>query len=74
MRDFNRLFGDCFEAAGPVEVNGRGTRDSYAMVDSDRCRRAMPALTNSLVLADKSALRRSLPDGGVPPAASDAGS
>lgn len=83
MRDFNRLFGDCFEAAGPVEVNGRGTRDSYAMVDSDRCRRAMPALTNSLVLADsetvmgtvpKSALRRTLPDGGMPAAASDAGS
>ncbi len=84
MRDFNRLFGDCFEAAGPVEVNGRGPRDSYTMVDSDRCRRAMPALTSSLVLADseavmgivpKSALRRSLPDGGAPPpAAPDAGS
>jgi hypothetical protein len=83
MRDFNRLFGDCFEAAGPVEVNGRGPRDSYAMVDSDRCRRAMPALTNSLVLADsetvmgtvpKSALHRTLPDGGMPPAATDAGS
>jgi hypothetical protein len=84
MRDFNRLFGDCFELAGPVEVNGRGPRDSYTMVDSDRCRQAMPGLTNSLVLADsetvmglvpKSALRRTLPDGGAPPPAPpDAGS
>ncbi|HEY3587119.1 MAG TPA: hypothetical protein VGK85_08200 [Myxococcaceae bacterium] len=85
MRDFNRLFGDCFELAGPVEVNGRGPRDSYTMLDSDRCRQAMPGLTNSLVLADsetvmglvpKSALRRTLPDGGAPPppAPPDAGS
>ena len=84
MRDFNRLFGDCFEQAGPVELNGRGPRDSYTRVDSDRCRRAMPGLVNSLVLADsetvmglvpKSALRRTLPDGGAPPPAPpDAGS
>ena len=82
MRDFNRLFGDCFEAAGPVEVTGRGPRDSYTLLDSDRCRRTMPAMTNSLVLADgesvmgivpKSALRRTLPDGGTPAAAPDAG-
>lgn len=83
MRDFHRLFGDCFEPAGPVEVTGRGPRDSYTMVDSDRCRRAMPAMANSVVLADsesvmglvpKSALRRTLPDGGTPAAAPDAGS
>ena len=84
MRDFNRLFGDCFEQAGPVEVSGRGPRDSYTMVDSDRCRRSMPGLVSSLVLADsetvmgivpKSALRRTLPDGGAPPPAPpDAGS
>ena len=82
MRDFNRLFGDCFEPAGPVEVNGRGTRDSYSMVDSDRCRRSMPAMANSVVLADaqsvmgivpKSALQRVPPDGGTPPALPDAG-
>lgn len=84
MRDFNRLFGDCFELAGPVEVNGRGPRDSYTMVDSDRCRRTMPGLVDSIVLADsetvmglvpKSALKRTLPDGGAPPPAPpDAGS
>jgi hypothetical protein len=52
------------------------------MLDSDRCRRAMPAMANSLVLADsesvmgivpKSALRRTLPDGGAPAATPDAG-
>ncbi len=82
-RDFNRFFGDCFEPAGPVEVSGKGTRDSYAMVDSYRCRTAMPALANSVVLADgqavlgvvpKSALQRTLADGGPPPAPPDAGS
>ena len=77
-RDFSRLFGDCFEPAGPVEVNGRGTRDSFAMVDSYRCRNAMPGMVNSVILADsqtvlgvvpKSALQRTPVDGGTPPPA-----
>jgi hypothetical protein len=82
-REFNRLFGDCFESAGPVEVTGRGTRDSFALADSARCRAAHPTMVNSLVLADsdavlgvvpKSALQRTLPDGGTPaPPAADAG-
>lgn len=80
-RDFNRLFGDCFESAGPVEVNGRGTRDSFTMVDSSRCRTNLPTMVNSVVLADsqsvlgvvpKSALRREPIDGG-PAAPPDAG-
>ena len=80
-REFNRLFGDCFEPAGPVEVSGRGTRDSFAMVDSYRCRTAMPGMANSVVLADgqtvlgvvpKTALQRVLLDGGTP-AVPDAG-
>jgi len=82
-RDFGRLFGDCFEPAGPVEVTGKGTRDSYAMVDSYRCRNAMPGLVNSVVLADsqtvlgvvpKAALQRTAVDGGASPAPPDAGS
>jgi hypothetical protein len=81
-RDFNRYFGDCFESAGPVEVNGKGTRDSFAMADQARCRQALPTLVNSVVLADsqtvlgvvpKSALQRTLADGGAPPAPPDAG-
>jgi hypothetical protein len=82
-RDFNRYFGDCFEPAGPVEVNGRGTRDSFAMADSARCRQQLPTLVNSVVLADaqtvmgvvpKSALQRTPVDGGTPtPAPPDAG-
>ena len=80
-REFNRLFGDCFEPAGPVEVTGRGTRDSFTMVDSYRCRTAMPGMANSVVLADgqtvlgvvpKTALQRVLLDGGTP-AVPDAG-
>jgi hypothetical protein len=82
-RDFNRYFGDCFEPAGPVEVNGRGTRDSFSMADSARCREQLPTLVNSVVLADaqtvmgvvpKSALQRTPVDGGAPaPALPDAG-
>ena len=80
-REFNRLFGDCFEPAGPVEVTGRGTRDSFTMLDSSRCRTAMPGMANSVVLADsqtvlgvvpKTALQRVLLDGGTP-AVPDAG-
>jgi len=65
-----------------VEVNGRGTRDSFAMADQARCRQALPTLVNSVVLADaqtvlgvvpKSALQRTLVDGGTPPAPPDAG-
>ena len=85
VRDFNRLFGDCFEPAGPVEVSGRGPRDSYTMTDSYRCQKAMPGMVNSVVLADsqavmgvvpKSALQRVQPDAGTaaPPAPPDAGS
>lgn len=80
-RDFNRLFGDCFEPAGPVEVNGKGTRDSFTMLDTNRCRTAMPGMVNSVVLADsqtvlgvvpKTALTRVYVDGGTP-APPDAG-
>ena len=79
--EFNRLFGDCFEPAGPVEVNGRGTRDSFTMVDSSRCRTSLPGMQNSVVLADsqtvlgvvpKSALTRVFVDAGTP-APPDAG-
>ena len=81
-RDFNRMFGDCFEPAGPVEVNGRGTRDSFTMVDTSRCRSLLPGMVNSVVLADsqtvlgvvpKTALTRVVVDGGPPPAPPDAG-
>jgi hypothetical protein len=81
IRDFNRLFGDCFEPAGPVEVTGRGPRDSYTMVDSYRCHNAMPGMVNSVVLADsqtvmgvvpRSALQKVPVDGGTP-ASPDAG-
>jgi hypothetical protein len=81
-RDFNRMFGDCFEPAGPVEVNGRGTRDSFTMLDTSRCRSLLPGMVNSVVLADsqtvlgvvpKTALTRVVVDGGAPPAPPDAG-
>jgi hypothetical protein len=80
-RDFNLRFGECFEPAGPVEVNGRGTRDSFTLVDTNRCRTLMPGMANSVVLADsqtvlgvvpKTALTRTLVDGGTP-APPDAG-
>jgi hypothetical protein len=81
MRDFNLRFGDCFESAGPVEVTGRGTRDSFGLADTARCRAALPTMVNAVVLADgqtvlgvvpKSALTRTPVDGGTP-APPDAG-
>lgn len=80
-RDFNRMFGECFEPAGPVEVAGRGTRDSFTLVDTNRCRTQLPGMVNSVVLADgetvlgvvpKTALQRVPADAGTP-APPDAG-
>jgi hypothetical protein len=77
MAEFNRRFADCFQMAGPVDVQGAGARDSYDLVDSSRCRTAHPTFTDSIVVADgqavlgvvaKSALLRP-----PPPPAADAG-
>ena len=81
-RDFNRYFGDCSSPRDRWRVNGKGHQDSFAMADQARCRQALPTLVNSVILADsqggagrgpKSALQRTLPDGGAPPAPPDAG-
>jgi hypothetical protein len=86
MAEFNRRFADCFQIAGPVDVQGAGTRDSYDLVDSSRCRTAHPSFVDAIVVADgqavlgvvpKSALLRPAPrapeDGGTTGAAAAAG-
>jgi len=87
MAEFNRRFADCFQIAGPVDVQGAGARDSYDLVDSSRCRTAHPTFVDAIVVADGQAVlgvvaKASLlrpppppaPDGGVAPAApGDAG-
>ena len=87
MAEFNRRFADCFQIAGPVDVQGAGARDSYDLVDSSRCRTAHPSFVDALVVADgqsvlgvvaKASLLRPPPppasDGGAEPAAAaDAG-
>jgi hypothetical protein len=87
MAEFNRRFADCFQVAGPVDVQGAGARDSYDLVDSSRCRTAHPSFVDAIVVADgqavlgvvaKASLLRPPPppasDGGAAPAAvGDAG-
>jgi hypothetical protein len=89
MTEFNRRFADCFQAAGPVDVQGAGPRDSYDLVDSSRCRTEHPSFADAIVVADgqailgvvaKSALLRPppppAPDGGTagtPAPTADAG-
>jgi hypothetical protein len=89
LDEFNRRFADCFQIAGPVNVQGAGPRDSYELVDVSRCRTEHPRFMDAIVVADgqaiigvvpKSALVRPPPpppsqDGGgaVPAAAGDAG-
>ncbi len=86
LAEFNRRFADCFQIAGPVDVQGAGARDSYELVDVSRCRTAHPRFVEAIVVADgqaiigvvpKSALVRPPPpppppDGGAPAATAPA--
>jgi hypothetical protein len=56
MAEFNRRFADCFQIAGPVDVQGAGARDSYDLVDSSRCRTAHPSFVDAIVVADGQAI------------------
>lgn len=52
LADFNHRFGDCFAAAGPLNVVGQGMRDSYALRDLMVCRQQHPGFESLLVVAD----------------------
>jgi hypothetical protein len=56
LAEFNRRFSDCFQIAGPVDVQGAGARDSYELVDVSRCRTAHPRFVDAIVVADGQAL------------------
>jgi hypothetical protein len=56
MAEFSRRFSDCFQIAGPVNVQGTGARDSYDLVDSTRCRTAHPGFSDAIVVADGQAV------------------
>ncbi len=56
LAEFNRRFADCFQIAGPVDVQGAGARDSYELVDVSRCRTAHPRFVDAIVVADGQAL------------------
>jgi hypothetical protein len=78
MAEFNRRFGDCFQIAGPVDVQGAGARDSYELVDASRCRLAHPSFTEAIVVADGQAIIGVVPKSALirppaPPAGGDAG-
>jgi hypothetical protein len=78
MAEFNRRFADCFQIAGPVDVQGAGARDSYDLIDSSRCRLAHPAFTEAIVVADGQAILGVVPKSALvrppaPPPPPDAG-
>ena len=70
MAEFNRRFADCFQIAGPVDVQGAGARDSYDLIDSSRCRTAHPAFVDAIVVADGQAIMGVVPKSALvrPPA------
>ena len=65
MADFNRRFADCFQIAGPVNVQGAGAKDSYELVDSSRCRTAHPGFADAIVVADGQAVMGVVPKSSV---------
>ncbi len=74
VRDFNRLFGDCFQAAGPVTVIGRGQRDTWTLSDASGCQTRFPTFVASVVIGDGDALLGVVPKSSlVPPADAGAG-
>jgi hypothetical protein len=78
MAEFNRRFADCFQIAGPVDVQGAGARDSYDLIDSSRCRSAHPAFVEAIVVADGQAILGVVPKSALvrppaPPAPPDGG-
>jgi hypothetical protein len=70
MAEFNRRFADCFQIAGPVDVQGAGARDSYDLVDSSRCRIAHPSFVDVIIVADGQAVLGVVPKSALlhPPA------
>jgi hypothetical protein len=56
LAEFNRRFADCFQIAGPVDVQGAGARDSYELVDVSRCRTEHPRFMDAIVVADGQAI------------------
>ncbi|MGO9064319.1 MAG: hypothetical protein ACLQIH_06200 [Myxococcaceae bacterium] len=74
--EFNRRFADCFQIAGPVNIQGGGAKDSYELVDSSRCRAAHPGFADAIVVADGQAVFGVVPKSALirpPPPPEDAG-
>jgi hypothetical protein len=78
--EFEKRFSGCFEAGEPVDVQGRGIRDTYRLRDITNCRERHPGYDGSIVLMEgsnvlgvvpKTALFSAYPDGGRAP--TDAG-
>jgi hypothetical protein len=77
LADFNRQWGDCFEAGKQVNVVGVGLRDTYALKGYNRCRDALPGFDERLVIVDRnqvlgvvarSSVQEVAVDSGPPPA------
>lgn len=80
--EFEKRFGGCFEMGDPVDIEGRGIRDTYRLKDIANCRDRHPDFEKMVVLMEGTSVLAIFPrtslfsrgaDGGAPPAA-DAGS
>lgn len=52
LADFQKKWGDCFEAGDPLNVIGVGLRDSWSLRDFHRCKDALPGFAERIVLTD----------------------
>ena len=80
--EFEKRFGGCFEAGEPIEVQGRGIRDSYRLKDITNCRERHPGYDKLIVLMEGVSVMGIIPassmfnayaDGGRAPEGPDAG-
>ncbi|MFN0063363.1 MAG: hypothetical protein ACKVPX_12725 [Myxococcaceae bacterium] len=74
--EFEKRFGDCFELGAPLDMAGRGIRDTYRLKDIARCRDRYPSLQGAAVAMEGAAVLGVIPgtsfrdvprDAGVPP-------
>ncbi len=45
-------FGDCFSRGSPLEISGRGPRETFELVDTPACKQAHPGQVGEVVVIE----------------------
>jgi hypothetical protein len=73
VSDFQKKFGDCFDADKPINVVGVGLRDTYVLKPYNRCKDALPGFDQRLVIVDSQQVLGVMPKSAIETVTVDAG-